>query len=71
MSKSSEKRFEEIADTVISDMEAVSCSFAGFVEGLRGLEAQVRDRRIDAEKELQGMEEEDLGNAAGEDDEDE
>lgn len=67
MSKSSEKRFEEIADTVISDMEAVSCSFADFVEGLRGLEVQVRDRRIGAEDELRGTEEEDLGNASGED----
>lgn len=46
------KLFEQIAAEAIKQAEAVDCSFADFVRGLRSIEIDIRERLHSAEAEL-------------------
>lgn len=39
------KEFEKLGEKLIKDAEAIKCDIEDFVEGLRDIEIQVRERR--------------------------
>lgn len=54
---SPEEQFQELAESVVADAEAIKCPFEDFVEGLEAIQEAVRDRLNMARRELQGMDE--------------
>lgn len=58
MTDAEEKKFTEIAQRAISEAEKIDCPFAVFVEGLRSMMIDIRERHEMAEDELRGRERE-------------
>lgn len=56
---SPEDQFTELAESVISDAEAIKCSFEEFMEGLDTLRQAITDRLMAAKAELRGRQETD------------
>lgn len=50
-----EEEFEAIAREAIESAEAVKCDFSDFVEGLKSIEIEIRERRSMAEEELRHL----------------